>query len=254
MNKALILTVSALAFIATPAFASSVEVVSGGVGESSREMIKQAQGQYSLKLVLTGNGGMYLSDVAVSITDRKGDTVASENTEGPIVLAALKPGTYTVSATYGDKTAKRTVAIGKGLKTVQIALPVTDEPSHLSGTGTADSSLNVPAPVSGSNPYARDKTTVTTVAPAAPSGNQTIYAGPGVLSAPNARPMPMPAPVPSTATPTRSTDTDVVLPALSTPVPAPTAAQAPVGDNTEGNKENRSNNSVPAAPGSFDVF
>lgn len=80
----------------------AVRVVSGGVGGDERAAIEAQQADYSLKIILIGKGGMYLSDVAVSIHDASGAEVVNHTAEGPFVLADLPAGTYRLGFLAAD--------------------------------------------------------------------------------------------------------------------------------------------------------
>lgn len=121
-GAAILFSYSALAETAVP-------VVTGGVGQSSQEAIEQAQKNFNLKLVFTGDGGMYLSDVAVSIRDTEGLEVIRGVTQGPVLLAELPPGRYTVEAQAEAFNKQRTVTVGRTMTTYQIAFPVKDNAS-----------------------------------------------------------------------------------------------------------------------------
>lgn len=103
-----------------------VPVVTGGVGEGGQAAIEQAQQNYNLKLVFTGERGMYLSDVAVSIRDKDGLEVINGITQGPVLLAELAPGRYTVEAQAEAFNKQRTIRVGRAMNTYQIDFPVKD--------------------------------------------------------------------------------------------------------------------------------
>jgi len=91
--------------------------VSGGIGESGREIIRQHEQEYPLKLIFTGQGGMYLSDVDVTVIDAAGRTIEHTTTEGPVLLLDLPDGTYRVTATAEGISQTATVLVKKGTKT-----------------------------------------------------------------------------------------------------------------------------------------
>lgn len=72
--------------------------ISGGVGEEDRAELEATEKSYSFKLVLVGEGGVFLDDVHVTITDATKQEILVANTEGPILLVQLKPGKYNVRA------------------------------------------------------------------------------------------------------------------------------------------------------------
>jgi len=99
------------------------EMVSGGIGDTGMDKIVAAQKNYSLKLVFSEANGEYLADVDVIIQDRKGNTVISTDSVGPILLVKLKPGTYTVSSSTDRETTTRKIAVSNtGLSTYYIHL------------------------------------------------------------------------------------------------------------------------------------
>lgn len=84
--------------------ASSVPVVSGGASVEDFTQLNRTAKDYSLKLVLASRGsGAYLADVDVTVRSlATRETVVETRTEGPLLLAALAPGRYEVSATFTD--------------------------------------------------------------------------------------------------------------------------------------------------------
>ncbi|HEV2173183.1 MAG TPA: carboxypeptidase-like regulatory domain-containing protein [Nitrospira sp.] len=82
--------------------AGGVRYFSVGVG------LEERQAQYppfSLKLVFTAGGKPYLAGVDVTIQPAKGAaaiTISREQVEGPWLFVDLPPGTYDISATYGQ--------------------------------------------------------------------------------------------------------------------------------------------------------
>lgn len=127
MKKFYIALVSS-AFLSTSVTAASLApVVSGGVGEASRIAIEEVQSQYNTKFVFTGERGIYLADVKVSIRDKDGLEVVNGVSDGPFMLAELKPGKYTVEAEASGFNKKRTITAGNSLKTHQIQFPISDK-------------------------------------------------------------------------------------------------------------------------------
>lgn len=93
--------------------AHGVSYVSGGVGQGERDALQAMQGQFNVKLVFALTAGNYLADVHVRILDHRGHEVLNTVTKGPIMLAKLAPGRYTIEATsYNDQKMKR-VEVGR---------------------------------------------------------------------------------------------------------------------------------------------
>ena len=127
MNKfAALAILAALCF--TPAHAE-VAIVSGGIGEGGRASIEALQGDYSFKAVFSGRGGDYLSEVEVRIFDKGKHEVVATTTDGPILLADLPRGRYTIEARVGAIAKRVSFIIGKkGLKTLSVSLPLRAAP------------------------------------------------------------------------------------------------------------------------------
>ncbi len=108
----------------TPAV-ESPNFISGGVGEEDRAELEAVQKNYNLKIVFAGEGGIFLDDIHVVITDAAKNTVLTTDTEGPILLAKLKPGKYVVSADVQGITKTQNLTIKKnGQTNITIRFPI----------------------------------------------------------------------------------------------------------------------------------
>jgi hypothetical protein len=141
MKNLIIISLMANFLLSSVAWAETVpSFVSGGVGEEEKERIEAIQDQYNTKLIFTGQGGMYLADVAFSIQDKKGNEVVRGNTEGPILLTNLEQGNYTLRAETHGFTKTRSIKTGATMKTYHIQFPVMDnvpsEPVSIHGDNT----------------------------------------------------------------------------------------------------------------------
>ena len=109
---------AATAPIAAPSSAllsgSTVPFISGGVGDESMAAITAQEKAFDLKLFLVGQSGSYLSDVRVTITDQNGKGVLLTSSEGPVLLANLPSGNYTVKAQKNGQTIEQRVSIYRG--------------------------------------------------------------------------------------------------------------------------------------------
>jgi hypothetical protein len=104
---------------ATEARAADVPYVSGGIGFEGREEMQAAEKDHNLKIVAAEKNGDYLAEVKVLIESAKRDQMLDATMDGPILLAKLPPGTYTVKATFEGQTQSRTVTVGgQGLRTL----------------------------------------------------------------------------------------------------------------------------------------
>jgi hypothetical protein len=115
---------------------SAFGYVAGGVGADEMERMKARESEYNLKLVFTLVEGNYVSDVAVVIKDKAQNPVLVLFAPGPLVLAKLPPGAYSVEATYGASTQTRQVEVRERLRTEYLRWPSDPEADFPSPKGS----------------------------------------------------------------------------------------------------------------------
>ena len=104
--------------------AADVPYISGGVGADSREELLAKEKDYNLKIIVAATSGDYLADVKIVVVAARNEQVLDATMEGPILLAKLAPGTYTVRATSDAQTQTKTVTIApKGLRQLDFRWP-----------------------------------------------------------------------------------------------------------------------------------
>ncbi len=94
--------------------ATSVPFLSGGVGEDSMAQLISREKEFDLKLFLVGQSGSYLSDIRITIIDAKGNGVLLTTSEGPVLLANLSAGTYSVKAQKNGHTLEQKISVTPG--------------------------------------------------------------------------------------------------------------------------------------------
>jgi hypothetical protein len=97
----------------------SVTYVSGGIGKDESDAMKQAASRYSLSIEMSSPAGtraQFVADVKIDIRDQRGASVLSTTSDGPILLANLPPGRYTVSASKNGPPQQRNVVVGSGTR------------------------------------------------------------------------------------------------------------------------------------------
>lgn len=104
-----------------------VSWVAGGAGAEEIAALAAQEKGHSLKLVLTLTAGNYLGGVDVKVRDAKGAVVLHQPDTGPVLLAKLPPGAYTVTATSEGREQVRKVQIGQGMRTEYLRWPATDK-------------------------------------------------------------------------------------------------------------------------------
>jgi hypothetical protein len=102
----------------TSAAAEAAAFRSGGSSSEEFVVLDRLETGYSLKLLLAAKGsGAYLADVSVRVLSiPSGNLVLETRTEGPLLLAALPPGRYEVTASAAVRpgavsTLKRNIVI-----------------------------------------------------------------------------------------------------------------------------------------------
>ena len=91
-----------------------VQFLSGGVGLDESKAIKRAAAKWPLSLEFIGGDRNFVADVGVKITDDKGNQVLETSSQGPYMLVRLKPGHYTVAASYSGHDQTHTVTVPAG--------------------------------------------------------------------------------------------------------------------------------------------
>lgn len=103
-----------------------VPYISGGAGADSREDLLAKEKEFNLKIVAADKSGDYLAGVKVVIESAKKAQVLDATMEGPILLAKLLPGAYTIRASSNGQTLTRTVTVAaQGLRQVDFRWGVT---------------------------------------------------------------------------------------------------------------------------------
>lgn len=114
---AMITSVALALAVAAPA--ADVPYISGGIGSVEREELAAKERDYNVKIVTATKSGEYLSGVVVVIESSTKQPVLETTMAGPILLAKLPPGSYTIKATAARATLTRTVTTeAQGLKQV----------------------------------------------------------------------------------------------------------------------------------------
>lgn len=104
--------------------AADVPYVSGGVGADERQEILAKERDHNLKIVVADDSGDFLADVQVVIESAKKEQMLNATMAGPILLAKLPPGTYTIKATSDEKTLTKSVTVpAQGLRTIDFRWP-----------------------------------------------------------------------------------------------------------------------------------
>ncbi|MEN9901706.1 MAG: hypothetical protein RL651_370 [Pseudomonadota bacterium] len=103
---------------------STAPFISGGVGDDSMAQLTAREKEFDLKLFLVGQSGTYLSDIRITIIDANGTGVLLTTSEGPVLLANLPAGTYSVKAQKNGHTLTQKISVTPGkLQTTYFRFP-----------------------------------------------------------------------------------------------------------------------------------
>ncbi len=92
----------------------NITFVSGGAGDEDRDALKQVENQYNLRLLFAAKSGEYLANVAVTLSDPRGQAVLDTIAEGPIFYAHVPPGRYRLTVSNQGQSQSRDISIGPG--------------------------------------------------------------------------------------------------------------------------------------------
>ena len=122
--RAVAMAVVVVLAVAFPAWAADVPHLSGGVGADERAALLSEEKNFNLKVVVADDTGDFLADVQVVIESAKKEPLLEVTMQGPILLAKLPAGGYTVKATSDEKTFTKTVTVPtQGLRTIDFRWP-----------------------------------------------------------------------------------------------------------------------------------
>ena len=94
--------------------AQSEPYVSGGIALGEREALERRRADFSLWIATAAKkSGSYLADVRIKIADAAGKAVLDVRLDGPWLLVDLKPGRYTVDASFHDQSQRKTTSINR---------------------------------------------------------------------------------------------------------------------------------------------
>jgi len=107
------------ALAATPGAVSSVPFVNGGITKEEADAMRQEAARYPLEVTLARRGetaghNEFVADAHLRVVDRGGRVVLDRDDTGPIFLASLPDGAYTVEATYNGQPKTQRVEIAGG--------------------------------------------------------------------------------------------------------------------------------------------
>jgi len=95
-----------------------IAYVNGGIGTDEADELRTEARNYPLELMFSRRGvgerAEFVADVHLQIQDGAGRVIIDRASQGPIFLARLPDGQYTISAEFQGRTQTRRVALGSG--------------------------------------------------------------------------------------------------------------------------------------------
>jgi hypothetical protein len=100
--------------------ASSLPFINGGITSEEAEAIRQEAPRYPLEITMARRNpevpgyNDFVADAQLRVIDSAGRVVLERPDIGPIFLASLPDGTYTLEATYNGETKTQRVRVSSG--------------------------------------------------------------------------------------------------------------------------------------------
>lgn len=111
--------VSGAALAADAALATKQPFVNGGITSDEADVMRQEATHYPLEITLARKGEVqgsndFVADAQLRVIDSAGRVVVDRSDAGPIFLADLPAGTYTIEATLAGQTKTGRVQVSSG--------------------------------------------------------------------------------------------------------------------------------------------
>ena len=94
------------------------EYLNGGGGDEERAAMAARHREFPFKVVMTAASGEFVVADKLSVSTPQGELLAIHEA-GPIVMIKLRPGPYTLEATWQGKTERRSVRLATSLQTLE---------------------------------------------------------------------------------------------------------------------------------------
>jgi len=98
------------------------DYLNGGSGDEERAAMAARQHEFPFKVVMSGAGGEFVVADKLSVSTPQGELLAIRDA-GPIVMIKLRPGQYTLEATWQGKTERRSVRLAASAQTLEWRFP-----------------------------------------------------------------------------------------------------------------------------------
>lgn len=122
-----------------------VPFVSGGVGDEDQDALRRLSSNFNFELTLATPSGKLMGPAVVKISDDKGAVVIGTETEGPLLLAELPPGRYTIEVVADGQPRTATVTVpAHGREQLSLTWPDQREPIEAGDAPRGDAPRTMP--------------------------------------------------------------------------------------------------------------
>ena len=116
---AMLLVSAGSALAADPAQLTNRPFMNGGITKEEADLMRAQAPRYPLEITLARRGEAaghndFVADAQLRVVDSSGRVVLDRADTGPIFLASLPDGTYTVEATYAGQTKSQRIQVSGG--------------------------------------------------------------------------------------------------------------------------------------------
>ena len=98
------------------------DYLNGGAGDEERAAMATRHSEFPFKVVMSAAGGEFVVADKLSVSTPQGELLAIRDA-GPIVMIKLRPGQYTLEATWQGKTERRSVRLATAAQTLEWRFP-----------------------------------------------------------------------------------------------------------------------------------
>lgn len=94
--------------------------LSGGIGDESREEMRQASGSYNVLVVFSDPQGSYLAAIPFAVTGPAGDEIVAGVSDGPLLYLRLPAATYRLAVQIDGVWQSRRIQPGTGRQPLRL--------------------------------------------------------------------------------------------------------------------------------------
>jgi hypothetical protein len=110
---------------------NGIAYMSGGVGADERHALDAMRGQFNLKVTVAAPTGEFIAPDQLRLSNQQGRTLVETKPDGPVFLAKVPPGAYSVAITHAGQQVTRPVMVSNaGQQDVTLTAQAAELPSR----------------------------------------------------------------------------------------------------------------------------